>query len=691
MRTKPLGVDGMQPSAAPIIVYQMGKVGSSTVMASLLAMGLPNPVFHAHFLSRQGLAEAEAYYARRPHAAEPLHLHHSRYLAEQIEKTRGRLRWKIVSLVRDPVARTISDAFQNLTYEIPEAATLSEEARRLRIEAHLRDCFAGFSETTDYVCTWFDREIQTVFGVDVFAHPFDPDRGHALYRAADADLLVIRLENLSNCAEEAFAEFLGRDGFRLIKDNAADQKPYRDLYQRVTSRFSIPEPVRSRIYGSRFATHFYSPRERDAFSKRWAPAAPKHPVQAEPAPPGLATKVPEEGKRPDAPRFPASGFAVTAIVSVYGAERFMAGRIENLMDQRLFAQGGLEIVVIDAASPENERGVVAAAGRGNDAIRYYRTPERETVYAAWSRGVRLARGRFVVNANADDRFSDDALERLARALDDDPSVDAVYGDWLMTETENDAFSSQTPKTRYRYPAFHPAFLFYMQVTSHAVMVRRDVVARLGYFDGRYKVFGDREFLFRFAEAGHRAKKIDGIVGLYLNNPESLERSVPEAVAGECVPLYQRFAEPARFARISGLAWPGDPNVLARAYAAAGSLGHGLYGPTGHALKSAAFLLGRALALDPDHAGALIDRAVIAASEAQWETASRFLDAARDRADPALSAIIDHNRQQIAERVTDAAAYRWIRDPDLPIGPRIDPIGVHLENPAGAAAKEHVYG
>ncbi len=37
----------------PILIYQMGKVGSNTVHKTLLASGIQNPVFHVHFLTKE--------------------------------------------------------------------------------------------------------------------------------------------------------------------------------------------------------------------------------------------------------------------------------------------------------------------------------------------------------------------------------------------------------------------------------------------------------------------------------------------------------------------------------------------------------------------------------------------------------------------------------------------------------------
>src|SRR3954467_9048640 len=50
------------PRGDPIVIYQMGKVGSKTVERSLSAQTRDRPIFHVHFLTQEGLRREEAFY-----------------------------------------------------------------------------------------------------------------------------------------------------------------------------------------------------------------------------------------------------------------------------------------------------------------------------------------------------------------------------------------------------------------------------------------------------------------------------------------------------------------------------------------------------------------------------------------------------------------------------------------------------
>ena len=63
------------------------------------------------------------------------------------------------------------------------------------------------------------------------------------------------------------------------------------------------------------------------------------------------------------------------------------------------------------------------------------TEEKETIYKAWNRGIKAATGKYITNANTDDRHRKDALEILSNELDADENTTLVYADAKVTQTE----------------------------------------------------------------------------------------------------------------------------------------------------------------------------------------------------------------------------------------------------------------
>lgn len=257
----------------PIFVYQMGKVGSMTVHETLRALRLPNPVYHVHFLSAAGIRRAAAFYRGLGLPSMPEHVIISEALLGKLAKTRD-VHPKVITLVRDPIARDISGFFQHVESSHPELLSGNGDLgveHALRIIRELQCVFRNYNEDTDFACSWFDRELKQVLGVDVFEHPFPHETGYLIIRRPEVDVLILRLEDLTRTFSAALEKFLGITGpITRIDRNTALERRVAGAYRCVVDRFRLDPETCSRIYSSRLSRHFYGEEEREALKLRWA-------------------------------------------------------------------------------------------------------------------------------------------------------------------------------------------------------------------------------------------------------------------------------------------------------------------------------------------------------------------------------------------------------------------------------------
>lgn len=258
------------------IVHTMGKVGSTTVDVSLKAHGLEESmaVHQRHFLTEEGAAfvedlsiEGVGSWEKLP-ANDRSFLLSSRLLYKDMQKRRAAgERVKIVSMVRDPVATNLSGFFHNYIWWPEEIKARCVEPSDDCLEA--LQCRFLEHYPHEVPAIWFDIEIRPLYGVDVFATPFDRDLGYAIYHSDFADILLLKLEKLNQCAAPAFYEFMGLDGFELLESNKAEDKSYASLYKAFRKRTTLPESYLDRVYVSRMAHHFYTDGELAAFRQKW--------------------------------------------------------------------------------------------------------------------------------------------------------------------------------------------------------------------------------------------------------------------------------------------------------------------------------------------------------------------------------------------------------------------------------------
>lgn len=228
---------------------------------------------------------------------------------------------------------------------------------------------------------------------------------------------------------------------------------------------------------------------------------------------------------------------VTALVSTYKSAAFMKGCLDDLVSQTLFARGELEILVIDSGSPENEGDVVREMQQRFPGIRYVRT-ERETLYAAWNRGIKLARGQYLTSANTDDRHRNDAMEVLARHLDANPQTAVAYADSLVTRQPHETFAKNSAEHRLNWPVFSYAELQRRCIVGPQPLWRKSLHERWGLFEDRFTVSGDYEFWLRIGRT-ERLELVPQILGLYYENHAGLEYASGRTIA-ETVEIQRRY-------------------------------------------------------------------------------------------------------------------------------------------------------
>jgi hypothetical protein len=247
----------------------MGKVGSRSVHRALVESSIPHRVYHVHHITEEQATGVEQKY-RQQRVREPLHLATSRMLRSKRNQAEG-LRWKIITLVREPVRTFLSHVFYNPKVHRPFLLDHNGNIISSEAEAYVAQSLATFDAERDYIASWFDSEFLRVTGVDVYAHEFDTTTGYSIIQGTNDDVLVLRLEDADRVFPQAISSFLSLERpIMLPKSNVNEQSLDADLYKDVRSRIGIPHELLERVYATKYAQHFYDESERQALIEYWA-------------------------------------------------------------------------------------------------------------------------------------------------------------------------------------------------------------------------------------------------------------------------------------------------------------------------------------------------------------------------------------------------------------------------------------
>lgn len=239
---------------------------------------------------------------------------------------------------------------------------------------------------------------------------------------------------------------------------------------------------------------------------------------------------------------------ITIVTATYNAAKHIETAIDSMRRQTFT---DVEWIVIDGASKD---ATVDILRQNEDVIDYWLSEPDNGIYDAWNKGVREARGEWILFLGADDYlWTPEVLTRAAAALGQAASR-VVYGTLVLLDPNGDTlYSIGEP-----WAAVRKRFSSVMCLPHPATFHRRELFLKHGAFDTSFRIAGDYEFLLRELPM-HEAMFVDDLVvtGMSVGG-----------VSSSPVTSRKMLFEMRRATRKNGYALPGWPwmAALLRLYA-----------------------------------------------------------------------------------------------------------------------------
>jgi len=258
----------------PILIYSMGKVGSRSVYNFLKSVHMPNPIYHVHLLSHDWIKEFNTYFSSLRPPISPRHMKMSKIIRKELDKKTS-VKWKVITLVREPIHVRISGFFQNVNEFHPD---LIDNVGNLKIEQaikFLRKTLINFDKSRNpidvYFRMWFEKDFKDSLHIDVLAHNFNHENGFTIIREKTFDILVIRFEDLNECFDTAIMNFLHLNRTATLeRANITGEKQHGEAYKYILENVDIPGYVCEKIYSLKYAKHFYTEEMINKFINKWS-------------------------------------------------------------------------------------------------------------------------------------------------------------------------------------------------------------------------------------------------------------------------------------------------------------------------------------------------------------------------------------------------------------------------------------
>jgi len=180
---------------------------------------------------------------------------------------------------------------------------------------------------------------------------------------------------------------------------------------------------------------------------------------------------------------------ISVLIPTYNRARFIRETVDSALVQDY---DRFEVVVVDDGSTDDTAGIVNSYD--DPRVRYVQAGHGG-VARARNRGVKEARGEFLLWLDSDDMLHEGAIGSYVAALDEHPDADIVYGQWDIIDDEGNRTGAR------RFDGFTGRDMFHQLLEGCVVpqpgcFVRRRCYDVVGMYDTSLEVAEDYDFFAR---------------------------------------------------------------------------------------------------------------------------------------------------------------------------------------------------
>nr|WP_246841319.1 glycosyltransferase family A protein [Chroococcidiopsis sp. TS-821] len=182
---------------------------------------------------------------------------------------------------------------------------------------------------------------------------------------------------------------------------------------------------------------------------------------------------------------------ISVIVPVYNGEKTILQTIKSVQQQTFF---NFELIVINDGSTDSTLEQLASIREPRMKVLSY---ENRGLPEARNRGIANATGDFITFIDADDLWTPDKLELQLAVLQQHPEADAVYSWTLYLNEEGTAFH-QGEQLYFQGNVLPQLLLSNFIASGSNIMIRKQAIASIGYFDPALRSCEDWDYWLRLA-------------------------------------------------------------------------------------------------------------------------------------------------------------------------------------------------
>lgn len=248
------------------------------------------------------------------------------------------------------------------------------------------------------------------------------------------------------------------------------------------------------------------------------------------------------------------GIRVSVVIPCYNLGTLIEDTVRSVAQQPALTSGEVEIVIVDDASTDNSGTVCDGLADRFTGITVIHNATNQYLAGALNTGIAAAKGKYIIPIDADNMLGDGCLPILADALDNNNSLDIVYGAMQVIEESGKEWVSTWPQD----------FNFGQQLGHHnqipsTAMYRKKMWERVGGYRRRCRTAEDADFWCRVTSYGARPKKVTDMVTLkYRDRHDSMSHTVADWPWEKWYPWHRDPKMSPPISPFSGPIWTYEP-------------------------------------------------------------------------------------------------------------------------------------
>ena len=168
---------------------------------------------------------------------------------------------------------------------------------------------------------------------------------------------------------------------------------------------------------------------------------------------------------------------VSVIIPTYNRARLIKQAVQSVLEQSC---QDFEIIVVDDGSSDNTNQVIHDLGKSEKIVYHYQ--ENQGRSKARNYALQIASGQYITFLNSDDIYLPNKLQIQVEYLNSRPDIGMVYSSAACEDEFGNVLAFQYLARAQGHIYEQIAFYVPVTIILPTVMVRREIIQEVGYFD-----------------------------------------------------------------------------------------------------------------------------------------------------------------------------------------------------------------